>query len=84
MVSAATERMDDLDLVAVSQYLVGMLTARHDFAVQLYSDSPFRQTFCLQQVHEGGECRKWAWLAIEDDIHHTIVPPVGVGCQWWT
>src|SRR3546814_3622614 len=53
--SSSPERVDDLDLVAGGQHMLGVQAARNDFAVDLDRDAALRQVLGLEQGGQGGD-----------------------------
>jgi hypothetical protein len=71
--SPTTERMHDLDDVALLQDMRGVAAARDDLAIDLHRDPALGQAFVFEQGGEGGPWRDLAGLAIELDVHAAIV-----------
>jgi hypothetical protein len=65
--SAATDRDDDFQLVAVGQDGIGMLAARHDLAVA-FDGQPFAgQAEVFQQQGKGGSALEGMRLAVDGE-----------------
>src|SRR5690606_32342103 len=78
--SAAAQRVHDLDPVAGLELAGGVLAARHDFTVDLHRHPACAQALRLEQGQHAGVGGDLGGLAVEFDIHGAIVARVVAGC----
>jgi hypothetical protein len=68
--SAATDRNDDLESIAVDQPDPGMLGFGHNFTVTFYRKALASEAALLEQGEHGNVCGEGFGLAVEDDLDH--------------
>lgn len=79
--SPASQRMNDLDPVALVQLFIGMRAARHDPAIDLYRHPAFAQAGVDQQLRHAAFRGQGMIGAVEQDFHAGIVAFRGLRCS---
>jgi len=78
--SPSPNRLHDLHVIAVPQFMLRMAAAWNDFAVHFDGDAALAVAGVGKQARNGGRLRAFMWLAIEIDVHaRSLAPCVG---QW--